>query len=61
MLVQSLYNMAALLYFRTTLKSEVQFWDLVFFLQFWWPRESVLQISSILSEFHTSLSKVLTL
>ena len=29
--------------------------------QCWWPRESVLQGSSALSEFHTSLSKVLTL
>ena len=34
---------------------------LSFFVQCWWPWESVLQGSSALSEFHTSLSKVLTL
>ena len=32
-----------------------------FFAQCWWPRESMLQGSSALSEFRTSLSKVLTL
>ena len=31
------------------------------FVQCWWPRESMLQGSNMLSEFHTSLSKVLTL
>ena len=30
-----------------------------FFVQCWWPRKSVLQGSSALSEFRTSLSKVL--
>ena len=30
-------------------------------VQCWWPRESMLQGSSVLSEFRTSLSKVLTL
>ena len=34
---------------------------LSFFVQFWCPRESVLWGSSVLSEFCTSLSKVLTL
>ena len=32
-----------------------------FFARCWWPRESVIQGSSVLSEFRTSLSKVLTL
>ena len=31
------------------------------FAQCWWPRESMLWDSSMLSEFHTSLSKVLIL
>ena len=39
----------------------MRFWDLVFFAQCWWHRESVLQGSSPLKEFHTSVSKVLTL
>ena len=39
----------------------MRFWDLVFFAWCWWPRESMLQGSSTLSEFCTSLSKVLTL
>ena len=47
--------MAALLYFRTTLLG------LSFFAWCWWPRESMLQGSSALSEFCTSPSKVLTL
>ena len=34
---------------------------LSFFAWCWWPRESMLWGSSMLSEFHTSLSKVLTL
>ena len=34
---------------------------LSFFAWCWWPRESMLWGSSALSEFHTSLSKVLTL
>ena len=34
---------------------------LSFFVQCWWPRESMLQGSGLLSEFRTSLSKVLTL
>ena len=34
---------------------------LSFFVRCWWPRESMLLGSSALSEFHTSLTKVLTL
>ena len=34
---------------------------LSFYVQSWWPRESMLQSSSVLSKFSTSLSKVLTL
>ena len=34
---------------------------LSFFTQFWWPRESMLWGSRMLSEFHTLLSKVRTL
>ena len=55
-------TMVGLLYFRTTLESEVQFRDLgSFFARCWWPRESMLWGSSALSEFCTSLSKVITL
>ena len=55
------FILEASLYFCTTLESEVQFWDLVFFEWCWWPRESVLWGSSSLSEFRTLLSYLLTL
>ena len=39
----------------------MRYWDLIFFALCWWPRESMLWGSSALSEFRTSLTKVLTL
>ena len=39
----------------------MRLWDLVFFVWYWWSRESMLWDSSTFSEFHTSLSKVLIL
>ena len=48
------HGCGALVYFHTTIWSEVQFWD-------WCPMESMLRGSSVLSKFRTSLSKVLTL
>ena len=44
---------------HNTLKLKCDF-GTYFFVQCWWPRESVLQGSSVLCEFCTSLSKVLT-
>ena len=55
----SFYASVALLS-HNTLKWCV-FLGLNFFGRWWWPRESVLWGSSALSEFRTSLSKVLTL
>ena len=53
------YGSVALLSHNTLKWSEIL--GLSFFVQCWRPRESVLWGSSMLSEFRTSLSKVLTL
>ena len=53
------YGSVALLSHNTLKWSAIL--GLSFFAQCWWPRESVLWGSSAISEFRTSLSKVLTL
>ena len=58
-LAKTLFGSIALLS-HNTLKWSVIF-GLSFFAWCWWPREFVQQGSSMLSEFCTSLSKVLTL
>ena len=57
----NLYNNGSVaLLSRNTLKRSAIL-GLRFFVQCWWPRESMLWGSSALSKFRTSLSKVLTL